>query len=135
MVYYNYKRKENELTEEVIFCSNNSVDSRHYGNLKRTFMVDERCHSDREAILLLAIEFLAEETGEDISEDLAYQNLNPDSIKECAGLWACKEFVRFAYDRGWFESSNYYVTPNGALVFDHTLMSAPVALADDEGWD
>jgi len=128
MKYYNYRRTKKELVD-------NPADSRHYGNYQRTFIVNDSCNSDRKRAAELFIEWMIEWSGETVSVEEAEAALNPLNIVDSGGAWDNIDFIRYLYDSGWFNSSNYYRTPNGCLVFDAAIMIEAKCLDDDEGWD
>jgi len=127
--YYNYRRNEEELNEEIIFCSNNSEDSDHYGNIQRIFKatqktldVTEESEYAKDLFDHFSV-FMAEEGEEfaSLSNEEIEKNINPVNIVESAGAWDNIEFINYLYgNTTFFNRYDGIITTDGAIFFEVT---------------
>ena len=113
MKYYNYRRNESEMNEEIIFCSNNDVDSRHYGDIQRVFVATANTDTNHEEITNHAVNFYG------CSVEEAIEMINPSEIVMSAGAWDDIDFINFLYeDTNYFSKYDGIVTNDGAVFFE-----------------
>lgn len=111
--YYNYRRNEKEMNEEIIFCADDPEKSDHYGNICRVFAATDRTDKDHSEIIDIAAEFY--NTTKDDAESL----VNPAKIVESAGAWDDIEFINHVYDNtDYFNRFDGIVTNDGAVFFE-----------------
>ena len=111
--YYNYRRNESEMNEEIIFCADDAEKSEHYGNIQRIFRATDRTDTDRKEIAKIAEEFY-NTTPED-AESL----INPSNIVTSAGAWDDVEFINHVYDNTtYFSRYDGIITTDGAVFFE-----------------
>lgn len=122
--FYNYRRNENEMNEEIIFCADNEESSCHYGNIKRTFRATEKTDTNHVEIIAIAKKFY--NVDEEESESL----INPDHIIISAGAWDDIEFINHVYENtDYFNRFDGIVTNDGAVFFevnDKNLVSTEI---------
>lgn len=107
--YYNYRRNETECNEEVIFCSDDPERSRHYGDIKRTFIADEyTIKTDNKKLRELFVEFYG---------CMDEESLNPDNIVSSAGCWVDIDFINFLEENRFFVLVSGVITGDGAVFF------------------
>jgi hypothetical protein len=111
--YYNYRRTLDELDEEIVFCSDNPEDSRHYGNYQRIFVATERTDALHKEVIKHASEFYK------IDEKESELLINPVNIVTSAGAWDDVEFINYLYeDTDYFIFHDGIITNNGAVFFE-----------------
>lgn len=110
MKYYNYRRNEAELNEDIIFCSDDSESSAHYGDIKRTFEADKyTITTENKTLRNLFIGFYGE-----MDEDC----LNPDNIVSSAGCWDDIDFINHLEENRFFDTGiSGVITSDGAVFF------------------
>jgi len=111
--YYNYRRNEGEMSEEIIFCANDPEASRHYGDIQRVFVATEKTDRDHAEIIQHAVDFYG------ISEAEAADAINPDRIVSSAGAWDDVEFINYLYgETKYFGEHDGIITHDGAIFFE-----------------
>lgn len=111
--FYNYRRNDKEMNEEIIFCADAADKSDHYGNIQRIFIATDRTDSDHSEIIRIAKEFY--NTTEEDAESL----INPSHIVESAGAWDDIEFINHVYENtNYFNEFDGIVTNDGAVFFE-----------------
>ena len=128
---YNYRRNKKELDEEIIFCSNNSINSRHYGDYQRIFTatrktLDLRKRSkDKLKLEIYYKDWIIEYNGNLLTdEDDIEENINPNNIVSSAGAWDNVEFISYLYDyTSFYNDHDGVITNDGAVFFEVTKVN------------
>lgn len=111
--YYNYRRNESEMNDEIIFCSDNPENSRHYGNIQRVLRATEKTDTDHAEITRHAMNFYG------VEKDEAKEIINPSAIVTSAGAWDDVEFINYLYDEtDYFKNYDGIITRDGAVFFE-----------------
>ncbi|MDL2268034.1 hypothetical protein LJC46_08635 [Desulfovibrio sp. OttesenSCG-928-G15] len=123
--YYNYRRNEAELNEEIIFCAANADDSRHYGNYQRIMQATSRTLTEITPELAgHLVDWLCEYNGEDfdaeaVSAEEIQSLLMPSEIVNTAGAWDNVEFVDYLYENtDFYDNYDGIAWENGAVFFE-----------------
>ncbi len=111
--YYNYRRNEKEMNEEIIFCSADPEASNHYGNIQRVFSATERTDADHAEAIEHAMKFYG------IDSEAAEKAINPEYIVSSAGAWDDIEFINYLYsETRYFAKYDGIITSDGAIFFE-----------------
>jgi len=111
--YYNYRRSNKELDEEIIFCSKNSEDSKHYGNIQRIFKATSKTDKNLKEIIQHAKNFY------NTTEEDAKNLVNPAHIVSNAGAWDDIDFINYLYEyTNYFDKHDGIITKDGAVFFE-----------------
>jgi hypothetical protein len=118
-LYYNYRRNDKELDEEIIFASDNPEESRHYGNILRIMKpTDKTLNGVNSELLNLTKEFFKEQNIDIPSDDKIEKELNPSRIVSSGGAWDNVEFINFLYEKNFFDKHDGIITNDGAIFFE-----------------
>lgn len=116
--YYNYRRNEEEMSEEMIFCALDPEQSKHYGDIQRVFAATDRTDADHAEAIKHVINWLQTE-GIETTEAEAEEMINPSNIVTSAGAWDNIEFVNYLYEStDYFRRHDGIITNDGAIFFE-----------------